>query len=508
VIQISPQPETFEAAGAEYLRKPEYSSSAEIVKNEDDPGAFAAILAALLEKPETGNPENPAGSGTEDSFSVVRDSAGEDSRLSGAGAAGKNGRNQGSAAARGRDPEDEAPDGLLLGKSGKAGETSADFPAEEILFGPEYLLRPAAGKTLAGEDGVLAEQAPLAEDEAAGNRLFADKRKISPEERLKLADVNETLTGETDKEAGLSGGLFGAGLSGAFHPEGGADAVETPVREIRGEDTGNSLKRAFRDAAEETAGGELAEAENRRFAVKKPAGPDSGRNGGKLEEARREKRRNSLEVHDLRSEEARAESAKSGGETLKAAEPGETRDITVELRSALQHRDAPSSAETNWETRSGRAVEDLLARELHQNLNSDIVRHASILLRDGGEGTIRLSLKPESLGNVKIRLEMAENKITGYIVVESEEALRAFEREISSLEQAFRDSGFQGADLEMSLAAGGGGADRRPGREETAPFLSGRGAASRYEVREQVDAADTGVSGAYQRGRNFINVLA
>jgi flagellar hook-length control protein FliK len=154
------------------------------------------------------------------------------------------------------------------------------------------------------------------------------------------------------------------------------------------------------------------------------------------------------------------------------------------------------------------AFENLLARGLEQDLSAGIVREARFVLRDGNEGTIRLSLKPESLGNVKIRLEMAENKITGHIVVESEEALRAFEREIHSLEQTFKDSGFQGAELEMSLAAGYGGADQQWKREEAGPFLSGRLAASRYEDLERTDAAGLGTPDAYRQGRNFINVLA
>jgi flagellar hook-length control protein FliK len=102
----------------------------------------------------------------------------------------------------------------------------------------------------------------------------------------------------------------------------------------------------------------------------------------------------------------------------------------------------------------------MLARELHQNLNGDIVRHASVALRDGGEGTIRLALKPESLGNVKIQLEMTENKITGLIVVESEEAMNAFRKEIASLEQAFRESGFTSADLNLSLTQDGQGSEK------------------------------------------------
>jgi flagellar hook-length control protein FliK len=145
----------------------------------------------------------------------------------------------------------------------------------------------------------------------------------------------------------------------------------------------------------------------------------------------------------------------------------------------------------------------MLARELNQTLNGDIVRHASIMLRDGGAGTIRLSLKPESLGTVKIRLEMAENKIAGQIIVESDEALRAFEREIRSLEQSFRDSGFEGASLEMALAGDGGqnGAAGQWKGEEARPFFSPRLAASRYDAAGETAGSEIpGFGGAPGRG--------
>ncbi|MDR2135892.1 MAG: flagellar hook-length control protein FliK [Treponema sp.] len=100
-----------------------------------------------------------------------------------------------------------------------------------------------------------------------------------------------------------------------------------------------------------------------------------------------------------------------------------------------------------------------------------------MILRDGREGLIRLSLKPESLGNVKIRLELTDNKIAGRVIVESGEALRAFERELASLEQAFRDSGYESAELSAFLAQDDGGRERdgSPPR-----FAAGR-AASRYD---------------------------
>jgi hypothetical protein len=128
--------------------------------------------------------------------------------------------------------------------------------------------------------------------------------------------------------------------------------------------------------------------------------------------------------------------------------------------------------------------ESLLARELRQDLSGDIVRSAQIILRDGGAGTIRLSLKPESLGNVKIRLEMAENKIMGHIIVENDETLRAFEQEIHTLEQAFLDAGFDGADLDTALASGDGrnGAGGE-GKGEQERFLFSRQlAAASYDL--------------------------
>jgi hypothetical protein len=108
---------------------------------------------------------------------------------------------------------------------------------------------------------------------------------------------------------------------------------------------------------------------------------------------------------------------------------------------------------------------------------------------------------------VKVRLEMAENKITGHIIVESNEALRAFEREIHSLEQAFRDSGFAGASLDMALA----GDDRQNSREqwdEAQALFSIRAASSSYDaMAETVDvlAAENGFAG---RDVSRINVWA
>jgi hypothetical protein len=226
--------------------------------------------------------------------------------------------------------------------------------------------------------------------------------------------------------------------------------------------------------------------------------------------SRKNRERVTLEVRDLRTggdgaalnpEQELANSPDAG---IKPAA-----DIVVELNN---NGGGQENAQAGRAKTAGEAFEDILARELHQNLNGDIVRQASILVKDGGEGTIRLSLKPESLGMVKVRLEMAENKITGRIIVESNEALRAFEREIRSLEQAFRDSGFAGASLEMALAGDGGQNNR--GQWDTdggqALFLS-RTVSSNYDAMgETMDifAAEAGLEGFAGPGIPRVNVLA
>ncbi|GHV54923.1 hypothetical protein AGMMS49579_16480 [Spirochaetia bacterium] len=248
-----------------------------------------------------------------------------------------------------------------------------------------------------------------------------------------------------------------------------------------------------------------------------PADNEENRRDRLSETKNRDKRRDrfSLEVRDLRTTQS-----VGGVETV--------REIlhTDEVRPFGGHQETELIVELHSDNRgsepadvgapktASQAFEDILARELHQNLNNDIVRQASVVLKDGGEGTIKLSLRPESLGNVKIRLEMAENKITGHIIVETDEALRAFEREVSSLEQAFKESGFEGADLEMSLASGNGGAGEQWREGEASPFFSERFAtelaASQYDASiERTDTpwADTANGLKPGNGQVSVNML-
>jgi hypothetical protein len=200
-----------------------------------------------------------------------------------------------------------------------------------------------------------------------------------------------------------------------------------------------------------------------------------------------------------------------GGETERNSMERSSTELIVELRS-MGKTQAEISVER--ENRPVQSFQNMLARELHENLNGDIVRHASVMLRDGGEGTIRLSLRPETLGSVKIRLEITENKIAGHIIVESDEAFKAFEQELHSLEQSFRDSGFDGASFEMAFASGGR-EDRREAEgeaDEADGLFSGRLAALHYDaaatvVSENADESQWMGIRPDSRGRPLVNML-
>jgi len=189
-----------------------------------------------------------------------------------------------------------------------------------------------------------------------------------------------------------------------------------------------------------------------------------------------------------------------------AGRTADVKDITLELK-LPEFNNAGQSAQTTWEVKAPQinfesALENMLARELHNNFNGDIVRHASMALRDSGESIIRLNLRPESLGNVKIHLQMTDNKITGFIIVESEEALNAFRKEITSLEQAFKDAGFSETNLDLSLAGQGGNA--RDEAEFDDPNAV-KTAASSYEEYLSVNEAVVSIFG--QRA-GAVSVLA
>jgi hypothetical protein len=275
----------------------------------------------------------------------------------------------------------------------------------------------------------------------------------------KAAEAEKTLAKAT-KRAGT--------LAGPGEMTAGAEALKRADR-----------KAIPREAREEAAGREALGAQALAVSLKTPqnkekatlredtAAEKADAAAAKKADSRSEKPR--IDVYDYRSktQEAAKATAKPGAEGPEAAKEGPesktpSRDerVLIDLAKGPDAKEAAPAKEAAADPGSFSAR---LAERLRETANADIVQRGSMILRDGDSGTIRLALKPESLGEVKVRLEVADNNITGTIVVESEAARDAFQSNIEDLVKGFIDSGFKQATLQVSVDAGSGSGARSRG---------------------------------------------
>jgi hypothetical protein len=102
-----------------------------------------------------------------------------------------------------------------------------------------------------------------------------------------------------------------------------------------------------------------------------------------------------------------------------------------------------------------------LMKQLEESVNNKIVKQSSIILKNDNSGEIKLILKPEALGKVRIRLSLNDNRIAGQIIVENSAVKEIFEQNLQNLERAFKENGFDTAALNVSVGGDGAGSGDR-----------------------------------------------
>lgn len=171
----------------------------------------------------------------------------------------------------------------------------------------------------------------------------------------------------------------------------------------------------------------------------------------KLKVSKAEKQ-NKITVSDYRTiKETNGLSEKKSAKNEKLLQTVEIKDsqVVMELNSHAQQNIL--SLDSQSASAMGSDFQSMLSNQIQQNAG-DIVKAGQIILKDNNEGSIKLILHPESLGNVKIDLQISDKNITGRIVVASQEAFNAFRDSTDSLKQAFINSGFESAGLELAFA--------------------------------------------------------
>lgn len=104
-----------------------------------------------------------------------------------------------------------------------------------------------------------------------------------------------------------------------------------------------------------------------------------------------------------------------------------------------------------------REAAQAFSKYMKQAGNDQIVKHARFVLKDANRGEIRLMIKPESLGNLKIRLNMNENNIVARILVENNSVRQALESNFEALQRSFNEGGFNLSEMDVSVGGNASG---------------------------------------------------
>lgn len=164
-----------------------------------------------------------------------------------------------------------------------------------------------------------------------------------------------------------------------------------------------------------------------------------------------------IAVQDLRSENSAQKPDEKSGKSMKSSTEiseiyrNEKNNPQVTMDFAANAQQNIGSLNNQVASSAGSNFQAMLANQIQENAG-EIVKAGNIVLKDNDLGSIKLILHPESLGNVKIDLQVNEKNISGKIIVATQEAFNAFKETAENLKQAFVQSGFESAGLELSLA--------------------------------------------------------
>ncbi len=340
-----------------------------------------------------------------------------------------------------------------------------------------------------GKDGKIREaQAPIAIAASLGQPM-----KSAESKKAEGKASGESLASMRNaKEPGLSNFSSKAVQEAVLKKTGSPSDAQSAVSEESADSGIPSLKTQKKklgspgafdlDSAAATASGMLSAAQDRQGASVRRADSKELEPGMKLSTERNASGAK-FSVVDMRLK-ASKEGSKNGSDSKQessdrqSAEPGmqapafDSRDTRAELGRAPE---AAGGKQALPETKNV-SFADQLASRIRESAGTEIVKAAQIVLRDGDSGLIRLRLDPESLGGVKIELKIADKKLSGVIVVESDMAGQAFKDSLEGLRDAFNASGFETQSLEVEVRNGnsGGQGSPRDGDGKADPYFSQR----------------------------------
>lgn len=406
----------------------------------EGPGSFTALLSDAAAREAGGSGAGERGSANRDSSAAERGKKGKDAKAAAADTAEKSDGAADGEKAASREAEnlgekssgENQPEGKN-GKSGTAGKGERKA-APEVKRDPK-IINMKTGKHGAAEKAEKAEK-KVPDDPTAVVREAA----LAGEKELKPNSHDNDAVKALEKET--SGG---SGKPAAVTLEMNTEKTEKQFFFIdkRSAGSGKTERQPKKSAGKEGTGTLLKTA-----AEKSEKSGKSGENPRFQKDAGVEK----------------------GGEPKTVKEELlDSSEKFVKVTAELQGRQTVREQTDSFGQKHTQSA--VLQRHLAEQGNRQIVRQSGILLKDNNSGEIRLVLKPESLGNVRVQLQMQDNTITGKIIVDNSAVKTAFEQNMEDLYKAFKESGFDNARLDVEVGGGKSGHKQERDREYTGPAL-------------------------------------
>jgi flagellar hook-length control protein FliK len=122
-----------------------------------------------------------------------------------------------------------------------------------------------------------------------------------------------------------------------------------------------------------------------------------------------------------------------------------------EHESSLEQGPRPGNVQA-----SPRGFDQEMLQKLKNSLDTEMVKQTKLIIKQGGNGEIRIVLKPESLGQIRMRLYLDNNHIEGRIFVENNNIRGVVEQSLESLQTALKQEGYDSVALQVSVGHGDG----------------------------------------------------
>lgn len=148
--------------------------------------------------------------------------------------------------------------------------------------------------------------------------------------------------------------------------------------------------------------------------------------------------------------------ASSGQNTEAASGPKATSSAQAGSGAAQQGRDASRTAST------------FKPAQTHKTPDPGPVEQIRVKITKGAMNgdTIRIHLRPESLGKVDIRLEVHEGRVSAHVVADTREALDLLKADARNLERALQDSGLKTDSSSLNFSLRGEGGQQQAGQND------------------------------------------